>query len=596
MEGPYVQEKIRIGDVIASKSVIIPESMVLFVENRDKVGSAGPSMSSAGSQPSGNGKPVGLLNTSGARRELYWLKRIRIDVLDENDKPLPTAEFICHMNLDVDPAFRNKVFPEGERCNNGRLMTLTQGQTDFSFPDGFGVPVASDETWMFSFQAANRTTDQHRRIKHRFTMWFIKDSNLLYPIKALNWYVPYICVIVDRNSQAEESAHDGPDCSITSSGVTAPNSVKTSVFSDSHGRKLVGHWVVPPGLQVYKTPLTEERDPGFADENRKIHAVWTHIHPLCKTCSLYRCDGKDRKPIFTARVQTDTKHGLEIKHIDNIISREGILLPKNEHYELEAVYDNTTGVPLDSMVTLGVFCEDKKFARPDWFIEDKNVAFCGVAAPTLTLTGKGCAVTSSESASASSNTTTQVAPAPAVSSGGEYPLFDANRDGPVLTDSKVIDLETTAGDIHLMLDPSLAPMHATQIYKLLKGGAFDGTGFYQYVPNYLLQVAAAGNKAEGQPPLSSEALSMFRYLPLEASSQTGGPVIHKKWALSMTRFEQKNSAVSSFSIMLTEAPNLDHNYTVFGRVIPDGTTVTTIQNIIKNWTTSRPWILRAKEL
>ena len=544
MEGPWIRQTFRVGDLVNSKDVVLPETMVTFVEGNPQ---GAPSMNGGGTDPKTNGKPIGLNPLKGQPRELYWFKGIKLEVLDENDKPLPTAEFICHMNLDVDREFRNKAFPEGERTVNTRLISLTQGQTEFRYPQGFAVPVASDEPWTFIFQAANRTSDDHRRVKHRCTVWFIKDSELVHPVKALHWYVPYITVVVDKETpHATETDHKAmPDCLGMSDGVTAPNNGAMSTFTDPLGRRLSGHWVVPPGEHTYTTAVTDVRDRGFAAQDRKI---------------------------------------------DNIISKEGIPLKGGRHYELHATYDNTTGSAQDSMVSIGILFADDKFARPSWCFADKNVVSCGIEPPKSALADEGdkskrAATVAEQSATEHKST----------DGANRFPLFDASKDGPMLTQAKQIELETSAGKIHLVLDPSLAPQHATQLYKLFKGGAFDGTSFFRCETNFLLQIALAETKVDGQQ-ISSNLRELMRRLPLEVESQNNGLAAHKKWMLTMARDVAPDSAVSSFSVLLGDAPHLNKKYTVFGRLLPDDVTLGTLDRITREWETSHPWIIKATEM
>ena len=607
MEGPYVSQKFRISDLLASQKVTMPEGSVVFIEGGGepaKMG-AGPSMTGAADSSAGTGTskaPVGLTDTKNKPRELLWFKGMKLDVLDENDKPLPTAEFICHLNLDVDSTFRNTCFPDGERCQNRRIVTLTQGQTQFFFPPGFAVPTASDEEWTFVFQAANRTTDQHRRVKHRCNLYFVKDSDLVYPVKALHWYVPYVQVVVDRDTteaaNAEHNSH--PDCLGMSPGVKAPNSVPDSTQIDKLGRALSGHWVVPPGVHTYSSPIVEERDPGFASKDRKIHAAWTHIHPLCTKTSIVKCDRAQRQTVVETHSKTSLAGGLELKSIETISSKEGILMPAGEHYELQATYDNKSAMPQDSMVVMGLFFVDEKFVRPDWRqTRFQNMpAFCGVtseaAGATENKEGASCKLVSTNSSSAAQPEPERKAP---VSHPHEYPLFDTNHDGPLITEAKKMELDTTAGKIHLVLDPGMAPKSATQIYKLMKSGAFNGTPIFRYEPKFVMQTANAESKADGQPQLSNQLRDMLRRLPLEVDAQNKGLIAHKEGVLSMGRWDDdEDSAVSSFSVLLGDAPHLDHKYTIFGRIVADTVTTATVQHIIEQWPNGHPWIIKASEM
>ena len=63
---------------------------------------------------------------------------------------------------------------------------------------------------------------------------------------------------------------------------------------------------------------------------------------------------------------------------------------------------------------------------------------------------------------------------PLALSAGE-PLFDAKKDGPVITEPKKVIVQTTAGRLTFVLNPEWAPMTATQMAKLFQVHAFDGT-------------------------------------------------------------------------------------------------------------------------
>ena len=75
-----------------------------------------------------------------------------------------------------------------------------------------------------------------------------------------------------------------------------------------------------------------------------------------------------------------------------------------------------------------------------------------------------------------------------------FPTFDAKKDGPLLTASKSLELKTSAGNIHIVLDPSLAPKNATQMYKLFKAGAFADTTIPRFEKDFVLQIALGRSK------------------------------------------------------------------------------------------------------
>lgn len=369
MEGPYVDLRVSPGDITAGGNVVADERFVMFTDRP---------MSSA----------VPELERKGAKdpRSLYWLKGIKIEVLDEEGKVLPTNEFVCHMNLDTDQAFRAKAFPEAKGSETERLLCLTQGLDSVVFPKGVGIPIASDEPWRIIMQAANRTSSSAHLIKHKLTFYFIKDNELIRPLKALTWSVPYMTVVVDRDTkEAKEAALSShPHCGLSPTGVNAPNAGDGSIWTDPLGRNVSGHWVVPPGKHEYVNPVNVV---DFGKTDRTIHLAWAHIHPLCTQFALSQCG--ESKKVFSGKVVTSTKNGLLIKRMDYISDPKGIALKGGKNYQLEATYENTTKEAHDSMVSCGIFFADDNFARPEWATQKRQAAHCEMR-PQLVSGSQSC--------------------------------------------------------------------------------------------------------------------------------------------------------------------------------------------------------------
>ncbi len=357
MEGPYVLCTFKVGDLIASKEVALPESLVSYDIKAGNLSMLGSNSKSTRIAARTNAEP----------RSLLWLKGVKLEVLDEENKVLPTAEFICHFNIEINRAFRAQIFPQSEWCTSPRLITISQGQTEEYFPEGFAVPAASDEEWNFAFQLANRTTDKHRRLKHRCTLYFVKDSDLTQPITALNWYTPYVYVAADPNFQDASHKDACLSCFGMTAGVNAPNNI-LSLPKDDQGLTISPHWIVPPGVHTYTTHLAGWIMPGFSEKPRTIHAVWSHVHPFCTSLALYKCNDKTRQKIFSNSVETKTSPGLEIKSIEYLSSKQGISTGEvsQPHYVLETTYSNTSGVAQDAMASVGIFCADGIFVKPEW--------------------------------------------------------------------------------------------------------------------------------------------------------------------------------------------------------------------------------------
>ena len=130
---------------------------------------------------------------------------------------------------------------------------------------------------------------------------------------------------------------------------------------------------------------------------------------------------------------------------------------------------------------------------------------------------------------------------------------------PRLSDERVV-LHTDAGDIVVAFYPDVAPLHMAQLLKLMRLGAYDTTHFYRVDPGYLVQLSDVTDRIV---PLTGEQAAAIRLIPGEFSSRA-----HRLGMLSMARMVgDPNSAETSFSILLADAPHLDGQFTVVGEVV-----------------------------
>lgn len=132
------------------------------------------------------------------------------------------------------------------------------------------------------------------------------------------------------------------------------------------------------------------------------------------------------------------------------------------------------------------------------------------------------------------------------------------QEEPKLAEERIV-LRTDLGDIVLALYPEVAPRHSARILELASAGVYDGVHFYRVHPGFVAQLSSA----EDRPiRLRPEQAALIQPLPLETSA-----LEHRAGVLSMARRNgEPDSAETSFSILLGEAPHLDGQYTIFGRV------------------------------
>lgn len=112
---------------------------------------------------------------------------------------------------------------------------------------------------------------------------------------------------------------------------------------------------------------------------------------------------------------------------------------------------------------------------------------------------------------------------------------------------------SNGGTVVIQLRPDAAPRHVHRIQTLASSGFYNGVIFHRVIPDFMAQSGDPTGTGQGGselPDLEAE----FNRLP------------HVRGVFAMARAEDENSANSQFYIVLHPRFNLDHDYTVLGRV------------------------------
>lgn len=122
-------------------------------------------------------------------------------------------------------------------------------------------------------------------------------------------------------------------------------------------------------------------------------------------------------------------------------------------------------------------------------------------------------------------------------------------------------IETDLGRIVLELFPSVAPEHCRNFKKLAGLGFYDGVTFHRVVPGFVIQ---GGDILSRDADRSNDGTGDPGYtLPAEFSN-----LPHERGTLSMARKGYNvNTAGSQFFICVAPTPQLNGQYTVWGRVL-----------------------------
>jgi len=291
-----------------------------------------------------------------ATQRLYWIRGVKLEII-EDDKVLPHPEFLCHSIIAFDNNQHRHYFPKGSSSGK-HMFNFSQGITNYIFPESFGIPINNNERLQFAFKILNRTTDESKLIKGRWTLYFVADNMLTKPMQALNWHRSGVSVLVGKNT-------------------TPPNDVlhlKLNKPFDKNEKEeeITQHWVIPPGRHTYQSLHLKHR----FDLEGPIRAAGAHIHPFAEKMSLVELiPDREEKTIFTINSQTDTSRGIRIMNIDYLTwPSNGITLSKDKkvQYGWEVTYNNTSGADVDAMAGATLYFSDLKFEKPAWAYDSQT--------------------------------------------------------------------------------------------------------------------------------------------------------------------------------------------------------------------------------
>ena len=114
-------------------------------------------------------------------------------------------------------------------------------------------------------------------------------------------------------------------------------------------------------------------------------------------------------------------------------------------------------------------------------------------------------------------------------------------------------LETTKGKVVIEMRPDLAPGHVARIKELVRDGFYNGIVFHRVIDGFMAQ---AGD------PTGTGAGGSGKKLKAEFSREP-----HVRGTVSMARSQSPDSGDSQFFICFADAPWLNGQYTVWGKVV-----------------------------
>jgi len=127
-------------------------------------------------------------------------------------------------------------------------------------------------------------------------------------------------------------------------------------------------------------------------------------------------------------------------------------------------------------------------------------------------------------------------------------------------DKEAAVLQTNFGKIVIEFFPNAAPKHVKNFKQLARSGFYNGTHFHRVIPGFMIQGGDPNSKDNDRSNDGTGDSGVN--VPAEFTS-----ISHKRGIVSMARGNDPNSASCQFFIVVKDSNFLDHNYSVFGRVM-----------------------------
>lgn len=305
----------------------------------------------------------------GTEPELLWVTGVGTEVVSKSGKKNISSEYFCHANLSLDPQGTTpEAHNESFRTSlDWRLFTLVPGRMSINLPEGFGIPISSEEKLDLVSMSLN-LNDQNPNFDLRFKskINYLRDADAATEMKPLFMRGLYVLVPIgtetnilpdavcaaptSTNTQAELQSR------IASQGMAcAPPSMNASDGGKRGTNTL--HWMVPPGRHTYAFDVSDQLRLNF---NTTLHYATGHLHPLGEMLALRNKTTGETILEIRSKDYAD-KRGVE--QMQEFSFPEGLKINKDHAYELVTTYNNPTQKPTDVMAIVYMYLLDRNFDR-----------------------------------------------------------------------------------------------------------------------------------------------------------------------------------------------------------------------------------------
>ncbi|MGD1844130.1 MAG: hypothetical protein ACFB10_01915 [Salibacteraceae bacterium] len=278
-----------------------------------------------------------------------WITRYAV-TSEGDDLPVGSEnEWIGRNNLDCNTAeyYTGFQLPYRVMEPSTPLFTLSQGQTDFSFPEGFGLPFDPKMTLSSTAQVLNHNQPEPGlKVRQRISIFFVRDKDLQQRFRPL--YQRSLALMVPVGLNADVKL----DSNITQclpSGL-----LRSRPRINLKGQRITDHWVLPVGQEERRFKVTDALQ---LTQTADVHALGVHVHPYAEELT-FRDHTMDTV-LFKSKIQSGTE-GIGLKEVQYKVDVVGSKVYPDHEYELVYRGNNVSGRSQDMMTVLLVYLYDSE--------------------------------------------------------------------------------------------------------------------------------------------------------------------------------------------------------------------------------------------
>ncbi|RED48432.1 hypothetical protein [Seonamhaeicola aphaedonensis] len=288
-------------------------------------------------------KTMQYFNIDSDNDSLFWMTGFKVNAKHTKSNKAISNDFICHMNINYIDQEHHGRWNLLNRINNQypRLISLSHGIESIKFPDGYGFPFWGNETFFMVTQSLNHNIkDSIFQIKHNISINYSKSENLkpLLP-KTIYMALPFDINNVDYSNGANSCI---------------PVETKNHTYKNENGQYFSGHWKIFPGLQTFKSNVTNQL---AIKDTIRLHQITPHLHPFAKEFILK--DMTTDSIIYKCEVKNHTNR-IGLASTPSFSSKAGVLMYPKHKYQIELTTHNTTNKSQDMMASMFLFFYDNE--------------------------------------------------------------------------------------------------------------------------------------------------------------------------------------------------------------------------------------------